>query len=106
MVLENFVTLVPGVPKTMHFTAGEIVNKVITDPALLRAKTIKALHLEVDREDGVPVSKSFSVTSEKLAQSLAPYLGPGRLPLYDFTITLSGSGYTRSYSLEARPARS
>lgn len=103
-MLDNYVRLVPGVPKRLHFTQGQVVEKEITDPALGRGKRLRALELAVDREDGLPTSKSFSVVSEKLAQSLAPYLDGGRLPIYDFTITQYGSGYTRTYTVEARPA--
>jgi len=106
MVLDNYVKLVPGVPKRLHFTAGGVVAKTLVDPLHGRAKGVNTLEMHVDREDGVEVSRSFSVTSEKLAQSLAPYLDPSRLPLYDFIITMTGAGFTRSYVVEARPTGS
>jgi len=102
-VLGNFVRLEPGVPKRMHFMRHEFVDKVIRDPLTGVAKTVRVLQFYVDYEDGQKVAKVFSVTSEKLAASLSPYLADNRYTRLEFIITKRGEGFLTDYSVEVRP---
>jgi hypothetical protein len=102
-VLGNFVRLVAGVPKRMHFVRHEFVEKVIRDPLTGSAKTVRVLQFYVDYEDGQKVAKVFSVTSEKLAAALSPYLEGQRYAKLEFVITKKGEGFLTDYSLEVRP---
>ena len=104
MVLENFVKLTPGVPSRLHFTDHAIVTKTITDPLTHRVKEARALEFVVDREDGKVVSKSYSILSEKHALDFARFLEDKGYRLFDFVITVFGSGYQAIYSVEPRPA--
>ena len=71
-ILANYVKLVPEKPKILRFKKDSlrIEERVITDPKTKVVKTVRALVLDVIEEDGVPVSKTFSTLSEKLAQTL------------------------------------
>ena len=73
-VLGNWVVLRPGERKRLHFYSHSVIERVITDPVTGAQKTVRSLVMWVDEEDGVPVKKTFSVISEKLAGQLAPYL--------------------------------
>lgn len=104
MVLDNFVRLEPGVSKRLHFTSHAIGPHQITDSVTGQPKTANALVFTVDREDGLLVSKTFSVLSEKLAQSLAPHLTDGGYKGLDFIITKSGQGFRTRYQVAVVPA--
>jgi hypothetical protein len=103
MVLENYVKLEPGVRKRLHFYDHTFVSKTITDPLLKRPKTVRALILFCDEEDGVKVDKPFSVIQEKLAMLFAPYLEGKRYKDYTFAITKIGAGFTAEFEVEAIP---
>jgi hypothetical protein len=102
-VLGNFVRLEAGVAKRLHFVRHEFLDKVIRDPLTGAAKTVRVLQFYVDMEDGQKVSKIFSVTSEKLAAALRPYLEGGRYTQLEFKITKKGEGFLTDYSVEVRP---
>jgi hypothetical protein len=102
-VLGNYVRLEAGKPKRLHFVNHEFVDKVIRDPLTGVAKTVRVLQFYVDYEDGQKVSKVFSVTSEKLAAALSPYLEDRRYTRLEFTIIKSGSGFLTDYSVSVRP---
>lgn len=99
-MLRNFVVLADGVPARMHFAAHALVDKPITDPLTRFPKTVRALELLVDQLNGQAVSAAFSVTAEKLAVQLQPWVENGRLSLVDFVITKRGTGFATSYSVE------
>jgi hypothetical protein len=102
-VLGNFIKLEVGKPKRLHFTRHEFVDKVIRDPLTGSAKTVRVLQFYVDYEDGQKVAKVFSVTSEKLAAALSPYLEGQRYTRLEFVITKKGEGFLTDYSVEVRP---
>jgi len=99
-VLGNFVQLVEGIPKRMRFTYHRIVQRTITDPTIRGPKMVNVLEFNVSEEDGQAVNKSYSVTSEKHAQQLAPFLD-GRTYLGRLvTITMHGKGFLREYTVK------
>lgn len=99
-MLRNFIVLEDGVSARMHFAAYTLVEKTITDPITRFPKTVRVLELLVDRLNGQVVSVPFSVTAEKLAAQLQPWIENRRLSEVDFLITARGSGFGRSYSVE------
>lgn len=105
MVLDNYISFIPGFPKRLHFTSHALVTKEIQDPLLGRAKPVTSLVFTVDREDGAPVAKTLSVVSERLATSLEPYLEDGAYRSLDFTITKTGAGFRTRYSVQVDQAR-
>jgi hypothetical protein len=104
-VLGNYVKLVPEVWKWQHWTDHQIVEKTITDPVLKRTKTVRTLTFWVDREDGAKVDKTYSVTAEKLAVLLSPYLPDKGYRNYEMGIRMRGAGFQTTYELETRPIR-
>jgi len=69
-ILGNYVKLVPDKGVRMHLSNPRIVERTIKDPKTGRVKTVRALEFDVTELNGVPVSKTFSTLSEKLAQQL------------------------------------
>jgi hypothetical protein len=70
VILKNYVTLEPGVRKRLVITDPRVEEVTIPDPKTKRPKTIRRLVWTVLEEDGVAVTKYFTVVSEKLAQML------------------------------------
>ena len=97
-ILGNYVQLSEDIPKRLRFSKHAIEAKTIPDPMTKALKVVRVLVFGVIEEDGIPVDKVYSVTSEKHAQQFAPYLigqgYTGRL----FTITMRGRGYLREYT--------
>jgi hypothetical protein len=91
-VLENWVKLVYGVPKRLHFINHLVQPRQFTNPITKMQETRQSLVFSVDREDGTPVSKSFSVMSEKLANDLSGYLIDHRYRGYEFIIVKDAPG--------------
>ena len=102
MVLQNFISLVSEVPATMHFVSAQKTDRDITDPDTRSIKTLTTYQFIVDELNGAQVTATFSVTSEKLAAQLDPYVQTGRLHEMIFTITKHGSGFTTSYEVDVR----
>jgi hypothetical protein len=103
MVLDNYVRLEEGVPTRIHVADHAIVTREIRDTLTGWQKPTTILELRVDEEGGRPVAKVLSVTAEKLAQQLAPYL-PGHLyRQYTYTITRRGSGFATAYQVQVEP---
>ena len=104
-VLGNWVVLHPGERKVLHFVDHTFVERVIVDPVTGKPKTLRALHLRVDQEDGKPVDKTFSVISERLAGQLAPYLPGKRYVEYEFVIEKPVQKAAAPVLAEVRPWR-
>ena len=102
-MLENYIKLVPGVPVRLHFAAHAIVDKAITDPLTGLPGTRRSLVFNVDRENGVEVSKTFSTLAEKLAVFLEPDLFGERYKLYEYTITQIGFSFQTRFSVGKIP---
>jgi len=98
-LLGNYVTLSEGIPKRLRFESHQIVQRLITDPMTKSPKTVNVLEFKVLEEDGIAVSKIYSVTSEKHAQQFAPFLEGQGYRGKVFTIIPRGRGYLREYSV-------
>jgi len=105
MVLKNFVELQPGVPAAMHFTDHAFDSKEIRDPRTGLVKKLNTLVFSVDRLNGVTVGALYSVTAEKLATQLNPYLTDRAYRGLLFTITKLGTEYLTSYEVQVSPFR-
>ena len=102
MVLRNYIELPMGAPTKLHFVSGDIVPKTIHDALLGVDKQVNTLILHCDRLNGEPVSALYSITSEKLAAKLYPFVTDGTLASHNFTITRNGSGFTTSYTVDVQ----
>jgi hypothetical protein len=102
-MLMNYVALEPGTPRRLHFTDDYVIDRDISDPDTKKTKRIKTLVFQVDELDGQPASKTFSVVSQKLAQTFEPYLKDHAYRGWDFVITKDGSGFTARFKVDARP---
>jgi hypothetical protein len=100
MVLRNYVELTPGVPATMHFTDYAFDSREIRDPRTGLVKQLNTLVFSVDRLNGVAVGGLYSVSADKLAKLLAPYLPDGAYRGLLFTITKLGSDFLTSYEVQ------
>ena len=103
MVLGNYITLTPGVPKRLHFIGHAFSDAPRMDPQLGIPVAKRALVLIVDREDGQTVTRTFSTLASKLADKLAPDLVGQQYTRYEYVITQFGSGYTTNWTVEKQP---
>ena len=86
MSLGNWVILKPGVEVRLHFKEYRITPRQIKDPFWKVDRTVGSLLFLVDKEDGKPVDKMFSVISQRLADEFEPYLEDGTFKDYVWTI--------------------
>ena len=93
VVLDNWVKLPVGKRVCMHFSQYRIVSRQITDPYFGTPRTVSSLLFMVDRVDGEPVDKTFSVVSEKLADEFEPYLEDGSYRDYTWCLVKDGDGF-------------
>jgi len=84
----------------MHFTDAYWIDREIADRETGKPKTIKSLVFYVDEADGVPVSRNFSILSEKLAAHMTPYLPDNEYRGYDFLITQMGEGFLKDWNVQ------
>jgi hypothetical protein len=103
MVLRNFVTLEPNTPAVLHFSGHRFADRDIVDPLTGVEKVIRVLDFDVDTLNGQATRATFSVTSEKLAKMLEPFLGESRYLNFNLTITKSGQGFRTEYDVQATP---
>lgn len=100
MVLMNYIRLFPGVPKRLHFTDWYSMDRDILVPETGKTKRIHSEVFQVDEEDGLDVSKTFSILSQKLWAHLEPFAkDKGYLP-YDFIITEMGEGFYKDWNIQ------
>lgn len=102
-MFQNYLKLENDVPVRVHFDDLNRVERVIRDPDLGKDKTVESRMFWVDRIDGEPAAKSFSVLSEGLWQQLEPYTQNQRFRDFEFVITRRGAGYQTKYEVEAIP---
>jgi hypothetical protein len=100
---ENWVTFALGERKVLRFARAEKIVRTITDPVLKTTKPVESLHIMVTMENGKPVNKVLSVVSMKLAQELAPYLGPEAITKYEFVIEKPLDKFAPPRLVEVRP---
>ncbi len=103
MVLDNYVAFEDGASKRLHFTADHLGDRPVRDPLLGVEKMLTVLVLQVDEEDGQPVAKLLSITSQNFAAQLAGYLPNQLYRGYDFIITRRGTGFGIKYTVIAIP---
>lgn len=78
----------------LHFREYRLASRVITDPYFKTARSVESLVFLVDRRDGIPVDKTFSVVSDRLAQEFEPYLADGSFRDYVWRIVKDAGGFT------------
>lgn len=101
MTLENYVRLVPEVETVLRVREGSfrIEPRQITDPISKIPKMVNAAIMDIIEEDREPVSKTFSVLSEKLAAALQVAHNNGTLYRGRVGIKMVGAGFAREYQL-------
>ena len=93
MALDNWVKLPVGKVVCMHFKEYRVTSRQITDPYFGTPRTVQSLLFLVDRVDGEPVDKTFSVVSEKLADEFRPYLEDGSFRDYVWCLVKDAAGF-------------
>ena len=93
MTLENWVKLPPGKVVCMRFREYRVTSRQIEDPLFKVQRTVKSLVFLVDRVDGEPVDKTYSVVSEKLASEFEPYLEDGSFRDYIWCLVKDAAGF-------------
>lgn len=101
--IENWITLKPGVPVTLHFSDHAIVKRQITDPVRHVGATRESLMMYVDEKDGSKVDMVFSVLSQKLAAELSGYLPGKAYTRYRFTIIKDAAGFVAPRLVRVSP---
>lgn len=101
--IANFVILVPGVEKILHFSDHRIESRVITDPYTKQPKKVESLLFTVDTEDGRAVSRSYSILSQKHAAEFSGYLEGLRYRDYVFTVVKDAPGTVPPRIVSVRP---
>lgn len=101
--IQNWVMLSPGVEKRLRFSDHVLRKKTITDPVTKRPKEVESLEFIVSMEDGSPVSRTFSIVSQKLAGELGPYLIDRRYLRYEFVFIKDAPGTVAPRLVRATP---
>jgi len=99
-VLGNYIDLITGVPKLLKISRYYMDVIDMKDPESKEIKPVNRLVCIVTREDGKDVSKTFSITSEKLAQMIMPGLKKDLYKEKEVRLIMTGRGYLREYSME------
>jgi len=102
-MLMNYIALETDTPTRLHFTDYYYVERLIWDPELKIRKMVRSLVFWVDRLDGEPCARTFSVLSKKLAAQLEGYLAEDKFKEYEFIITKSGEGFLTEYRVKVIP---
>jgi hypothetical protein len=103
MVLQNIIVLEPGVPAKFHFYDHHIDTRTITDPVTGQPAIRHVLVFNVDRLNDQPVESTYSTMAEKHASQFSPYLVDKSYRNFDFTITVQGEGFRRSWTVQVTP---
>uniref|UniRef100_A0A6M3XSQ2 Uncharacterized protein n=1 Tax=viral metagenome TaxID=1070528 RepID=A0A6M3XSQ2_9ZZZZ len=101
MVLSNWIGLTPGLPLRLHFTDYYLMQREIMDKDLGRPKKIWSHVFYVNEADGQPVSRTFSIMSQKLWAHLEPFADNNEYRGYDFIITQMGDGFYKDFNVQA-----
>lgn len=101
MTLANYVKLAPEVEKILSIKDGSfrVEERLIPDVETQKEKTLRVAVVDVIEEDRVPVTKTFSITSEKLATTFKTMHDNGDLYKYPIGITKRGTGFTTEYTV-------
>lgn len=100
MAFSNWVGLIPGIPRRLHFTDYYYVNREIMDHELGRPKKVWSHVFWVDEVDGEPDSRSFSILSDKLWAHLQEYVERDDFRDYDFLLTEFGQGFYKDWNVQ------
>lgn len=93
MTLENWVKLPIGKVVCMRFREYRVIPRQIEDPMFKIPRMVTSLVFLVSHVDGVPVDKTFSVVSERLAQEFEPYLEDGTYKNYVWCLVKDAAGF-------------
>jgi len=99
-ILMNYIPLVPGVPTRMHFTDDYKIERKILDKETGKLRPIKSLVFWVDRLEGEPCARTFSILSQKLASHLDPFLKNQEYLKYEFVVTKIGDGFAADFNVQ------
>lgn len=99
-VLGNYVDLTPGRPKKLKISSYHKDVIDLKDPTSGQVKPVNRLVCLITREDDKEVSKTFSITSEKLAQMIFPGLQKDLHLEKEVRIIMTGKGFLKEYSVE------
>jgi len=99
-MLMNFLALEEGKPTRMHFSDLYRVQRRIFDRELGIFKEVDSRVFFVDRLEGQPAGRTFSVLSQKLMAQLEPFVEGNRFMEYEFIITKEGSGFSTEYRVQ------
>ncbi len=98
-ILSNYVKLIPGVKKKLKLKDPVIEDVTIKDPVTKMPKVIRRLRFTVVEEDGMPVAKYFTTTSEKLAQQLMTLYNNRKADYICVEITEFGAGLAKDFEV-------
>lgn len=99
-MLMNFIALEEDIPLRMHFSDLYRIQREIFDPELGRFKEVDSRVFQVDRRDGLPVSATFSILSQKLWAQMEPFARERRFMEYEFIITKTGQRFLTEYRVQ------
>ncbi len=99
-MLMNFIALQEGVPTRMHFSDLYQMQRMIQDRELGVEKEVDSRVFFVDRLEGRPSGRTFSILSQKLWAQLRPFIPNRRFMEYEFIIPKEGSGYSPEYRVQ------
>ncbi len=97
----NYVVLLPGVPKKMHFTDHAEPETIQKDPILGISIPKRKLVFVVDAEDGRPTNKIYSTMRSKEWAFWQPFLGDKSYRDYTWELTLSGQSFAAEVKITA-----
>lgn len=99
--LGNYIFLERDREKVLKIREGSfhIERRLITDNVTRQQKSINTAVMDVTQEDGKPVTKTFSTTSDKLANTLLAIHLARTLYTQNIGITMKGDGFAREYSV-------
>jgi hypothetical protein len=90
--ISNYVTLSPGVMVKLHFSDHAILKRKIEDPIRHVQVERESLLFYVDKVNGGPVDKIYSILSQKHAAEFAGYLEGKRYTAYEFVVVKDAAG--------------
>jgi len=90
--ISNYVTLSPGVMVRLHFKDHALLKRQIMDPVRHVQVERESLLFYVDRVDGAPVDKVYSILSQRHAAEFAGYLEGKRYTAYEFVVVKDSLG--------------
>ena len=103
MAGENYVVLIPGVPKRLIFSNYAWADTTQVDPLFKAPMTKRKLIFQVTSEDGNIVSKIYSTLRGKEWALWEPFLGDGSYKNFEWTLIYSKNDFASEVQISARP---